>query len=175
MTKLLERAVPALLAAILPVLPLTRTAMAASPFPDKNLEAAIRSVLKHEPNVELTDEKLQNVYILEASGKKIKNLTGLEKCKNLAQIKLTRNEISDLKPLKDLTNLESLDLAGNAIKDITPLANLKGLQYIEISNNQVENLAPLAGLTSLTAFTPKATRSRISPRSPRSRSCGPYH
>ena len=34
---------------------------AASPFPDKNLEAAIRGVLKHEPKVELTDEKLQNV------------------------------------------------------------------------------------------------------------------
>ncbi len=44
----------------------TRTASAASPFPDKNLEAAIRNVLKHEPKLELTDDKLQNVYILEA-------------------------------------------------------------------------------------------------------------
>src|SRR5271168_311214 len=70
---------------------------AASPFPDKNLEVAIRGVLKHEPNVELTDEKLQNVYILEASGKDIKDLTGLEKCKNLALIKLTKNKISELK------------------------------------------------------------------------------
>ncbi len=59
-------------------------ARAASPFPDKNLEAAIREVLKHEPKVELTDEKLQNVYFLEATGKDIKDLTGLEKCKNLA-------------------------------------------------------------------------------------------
>lgn len=61
----------------------TGAARAASPFPDKNLEAAIRDVLKHEPKVELTDEKLQNVYILEAAGKDIKDLTGLEKCKNL--------------------------------------------------------------------------------------------
>ena len=58
-------------------------ARAASPFPDKNLEAAIRDVLKHEPKVELTDEKLQNVYFLDATGKDIKDLTGLEKCKNL--------------------------------------------------------------------------------------------
>ena len=124
---------PAVLATVLTVLPFTRAAAAASPFPDKNLEDAIRSVLKHEPNVELTDEKLQNVYILEATGKKIKDLTGLEKCKNLAEIKLTTNQISDLKPLKDLTNLESLDLADNAIKDISPLANLKGLQLLELS------------------------------------------
>ena len=127
-------------------------ASAASPFPDKNLEAAIRDVLKHEPKVELTDEKLQNVYILEAPGKDIKDLTGLEKCKNLALIKLNKNKISDLKPLKDLTNLQSLDLADNAIKDISPLANLKGLQYIELSNNQIEKLEPLSGLTSLTSL-----------------------
>jgi internalin A len=128
------------------------TARAASPFPDKNLEAAIRDVLKHEPKLELTDEKLQNVYILEAPGKDIKDLTGLEKCKNLALIKLTKNKISDLKPLKDLTNVQSLDLADNAIKDIGPLANLKGLQYIELSNNQIEKLEPLSGLTSLTSL-----------------------
>ena len=70
------------------------SALAASPFPDKNLEAAIRNVLKHEPNVELTDEKLQNVYILEAPEKGIKDLTGLEKCKNLALLKLTKNQIT---------------------------------------------------------------------------------
>ena len=118
-------------------------ARAASPFPDKNLEAAIRDVLKHEPKVELTDEKLQNVYFLEATGKDIKDLTGLEKCKNLAELKLAKNKISDIKALKDLTNLQSLDLSDNAIKDIGPLANLKGLQYIELSGNQVEKLEPL--------------------------------
>ena len=49
---------------MLAALCLAGSALAASPFPDKNLEAAIRNVLKHEPKVELTDEKLQNVYIL---------------------------------------------------------------------------------------------------------------
>jgi len=130
-----------------------RLANAASPFPDKNLEAAIREVLKHEPkNFDLTDEKLLNVYILHAEGKGIKDLTGLEKCKNLAEIRLTKNQISDIKPLKDLINLQSLDLASNAIKDISPLANLKGLQYIELSGNQIEKLDALSGLTNLTAL-----------------------
>ncbi len=128
------------------------TARAASPFPDKNLEAAIREVLKHEPKVELTDEKLQNVYFLDASGKDIKDLTGLEKCKNLAELKLPRNKIADLKALKDLANLQLLDLSDNAIKDITPLANLKALQYLQLSGNQIEKLEPLSGLTNLTAL-----------------------
>src|SRR3954453_22670237 len=77
---------------------------AASPLPDKNLEAAVRAVL-HEEKAELTDEKLRNVYVLEADKKGIKDLTGLDKCKNLALLKLTGNQIADLKPLKDLTNL----------------------------------------------------------------------
>ena len=55
-----------------------------SPFPDKNLEAAIRGVLRHETKTDLTDEMLLNVYVLEAPGKEIRDLTGLEKCKNLA-------------------------------------------------------------------------------------------
>src|SRR6516165_1789943 len=143
-------AVPAI--ALFLLLGWSASAPAASPFPDKNLEAAIRDVLKHEPKVELTDEKLLDVYILEADGKEIKDLTGLEKCKNLAQIKLTKNKISDLKPLKDLVNIQSLDLADNAIKDISPLANLKGLQYIELSGNQIEKLDPLSGLTALTSL-----------------------
>src|SRR3954469_18408324 len=119
----------------------------AGPFPDKNLEDGIRAVLKHEPKVELTDEKLQNVYILEAPGKEIKDLTGLEKCKNLALLKLSKNRIKDIGPLKGLTNLQSLDLADNEIADLAPLADLKGLQYLELSNNQVSDLGPLAGLT----------------------------
>src|SRR5271169_4488111 len=93
-----------------------QTASADSPFPDKNLEAAIRDVLKHEPKVQLTDEKLLDIYFLEAPGKEIKDLKGLEKCKNLALIKLTKNKISDLTPLKDLVSLQSLDLADNEIK-----------------------------------------------------------
>src|SRR5947209_5078283 len=108
------------------LLVLTRVGAAlAGPFPDKGLEEAVRAVLKHEPKAELTDEKLQNVYVLEVPGKEIKDLTGLEKCKNLALLKLSKNQVSDLGPLKDLTNLQSLDLADNAIADIAPLAGLK--------------------------------------------------
>src|SRR4051794_10977143 len=73
--------VPAFTLTMLLGLARAEVAHAAGPFPDKNLEEAVRAVLKHEPKVELTDEKLLNVYVLEAPGKEIKDLTGLEKCK----------------------------------------------------------------------------------------------
>src|SRR5437763_3421798 len=92
---------------------------AATPIPDKNLETAVRAVLQ-EPKADLTDEKLNNVYVLEVSGKDIKDLTGLEKCKNLSLLKITKNQVADLKPLQGLTNLQSLDLADNKVEDITP-------------------------------------------------------
>jgi len=90
----------------------------------------------------LTDEALNKVFVLEAPGKGIKSLKGLEKCKNLSLLKVTKNEISDLTPLKDLTNLQSLDLAGNKITDVSPLSGLVGLQYLELSDNQVAKLDP---------------------------------
>src|SRR5688572_25211001 len=84
--------------------------------PDKNLEAAIRAVI-FEMKAPLNDEQLNKVYVLDAVGKNIKDLTGLEKCKNLASLRLSKNQIADVKPLAGLKNLQSLDLAGNQIKD----------------------------------------------------------
>lgn len=117
-------------------------------FPDKNLEAAVRASL-HEPSAPLTEEKLNNLYFLEAPNKGIANLAGLEKCKNLALIKLTKNQVADLKPLAGLTNLQSLDLKENKVADLAPLAGLTKLQYVELSDNQVADLKPLGGLTNL--------------------------
>ena len=121
------------------------------PFPDKNLETAVRDVL-HEPQAELNEEKLNNVYILHANGKKIRDLTGLEKCKNLQEIRLADNKIANLTPLKDLTNLQSLDLAGNQIVDINPLKGLTKLQYLVLDRNQVAKLDALSGLSAIWAL-----------------------
>src|ERR1700687_3183840 len=122
-------------------------ALAAGPVPDKNLEAAIRATLHDTKTTPLTDADLNNVYVLEAGGKNIKDLTGLEKCKNLMQLKLTNNQISDLKPLKELTNIQSLDLAKNKIADVAALAGLTHLQYLELSDNQIAKLDSLKNLT----------------------------
>src|SRR5438552_19015413 len=104
------------------------SAHAAGPFPDKNLEAAVRAALHLEDKAELNDDKLKNLYILEAAGKEIRDLAGLEKCPNLALIKLSKNQVADVAPLKGLANLQSLDLAGNKVADVAPLAGLAKLQ-----------------------------------------------
>src|SRR5579864_8097761 len=101
-----------LLASLIALWPIS-SARAANP-PDKNLEAVLRAVLQ-EPKKEFTDELYNRVYVLDAVNKGIKDLTGLEKCKNLASLRLTKNQITDVKPLAGLTNLQSLDLAENHI------------------------------------------------------------
>jgi internalin A len=119
---------------------LDRPARAASPFADKNLEAGVRAALHLDEKAELTDEKLKDLFILEAPGKEIADLAGLEKCPNLALLKLSQNKIVKLDPLKGLTNLQSLDLSDKQIEDIEPLKHLTGLQYLALDNNKVSKL-----------------------------------
>ena len=75
-------------------------------FPDKNLEAALRALVfeKRDKPDELTDDDLRKISTLEAKGRKIQNLAGLEKCTNLLLLDLSNNEISDLTPIKGLTS-----------------------------------------------------------------------
>lgn len=148
------RAFPTFLIAPLACLLVTGSAAADGPFPDKNLETAVRALIfdKKDPSKELTDEDLRKVFVLEAKGKGIKDLTGLEKCTNLQLINVAKNEVADLAPIKGLTNLQSLDVSGNKINDLKSLEALVGLQYLEISNNQIANVEPLGKLTKLSAL-----------------------
>ena len=88
--------------------------------PDKNLETAIKAELKKKAEEPLKEEDLKNVYFLEAKKKEIVDLTGLEKCPNLALINLSGNKIVNVAPLAGLSNLQSLDLAKNQIADVGP-------------------------------------------------------
>lgn len=126
----------------------------AGPIPDKALEAAVRRQVfeKRDKPDELTEDDLKKVFILDGKNKGIKDLTGLEKCPNLAEINLAGNEIEKVDALKDLKNLQSLDLSKNKIVDITPIANIKALQFLELSNNQIASVEPLAELPKLSAL-----------------------
>lgn len=123
-------------------------------FPDKNLETAVRALIfdKKDPSKELTDDDLKKVFVLEAKGKGIRDLKGLEKCTNLHLINFAKNEISDLTPLKTLNLLQSLDLSHNKVTDAEPLAGLVGLQFLELSDNQITKVEPLGKLTKLSAL-----------------------
>jgi internalin A len=129
-------------------------ARAAGPIPDKGLEAAVRQQVfeKRDKPDELTEDDLKKVFILEGRNKGIKDLTGLEKCPNLALINLAGNEIEKVDALKDLKTLQSLDLSKNTIVDIAPLANVKALQFVELSDNQIASVEPLADMPKLSAL-----------------------
>jgi Leucine-rich repeat (LRR) protein len=143
--------VPLVLATLAFALP--QAAAAADFFPDDNLEAVIRDIVrKKSDKEELTEDDLKNVYILHAQGKGIKDLTGVEKCPNLAEVRLSKNEIEHVQPLSGALNCQSLDLEGNNIRDISPLAKLEKLQYLQLEDNEIEDFSPLKDLKKLSAL-----------------------
>jgi Leucine-rich repeat (LRR) protein len=131
---------------------LTVPTVAADPvvtFPDTNMEAAIRVAIS-KPVGDIHASELAILTTLDANGKGIINLTGLEYCINLTYLNLWDNQISNLAPLAGLTNLTYLNLQSNQISNLTPLVGLTNLTYLNLWSNQINNLAPLVGLTNLT-------------------------
>lgn len=128
-----------------------QSARAQEIFPDENLRAVIKEILvKKQINKEQIEEAdLKSIYFLEVRGRGIKDLTGLEKCTNLASIKLPENEIESVAPLAGLKNVQELHLQQNKIGDIAPLGGMEKLQYIQLDHNQVTRLDGLDKLSNL--------------------------
>ena len=117
-------------------------------IPDANLAAAIRQEIGNS----ITTRTLLNLTRLEAPGRGIKNLTGLQHARNLKVLWLNRNEISDISALAGLTQLTSLILRSNNISDISPLAALTQLTSLEFVWNNISDISPLAELKKLTSL-----------------------
>ncbi|HEX5102674.1 MAG TPA: leucine-rich repeat domain-containing protein, partial [Pirellulaceae bacterium] len=133
-----------------------RPATADDLFPDKNLEAVVRTQVfekrnKPDPLVEADVVNISGIKYeksLKLAGK-ITNLAGLEKCKSLASIELPHQEIVDLAPLKDLKQLQSVILNDNKIQSVAPLAELTGIQLLWIQDNQISDVSPLAKIAAM--------------------------
>lgn len=108
-------------------------------FKDVNLEKAIRSELG-QPFGLLTQEVLLQLETLDAKGRGIRDLTGIEYCENLTWLDLDSNQISDITPLKNLVNLMVLNLDSNQIFDISPLGGLLFLDSLSLFDNQVGDI-----------------------------------
>ncbi len=122
-------------------------------FADKNLEAVVRKILRTKTDADvIKPADLETIFFLEARGKGISNLTGLEYCKNLASIKLVENQIADLSPLAGLKNVQTIDISKNKIADLGPLAGWEKLQYLKADENQIDKLDALANLKRLTSL-----------------------
>ena len=119
-------------------------------IPDKNLKQRINETLGKNPYSDLIKGELESINKLELSEAGIKDLTGIEYCKNLIMLDLRNNEhIKNIEPLKNLTNLQILYLQRNNIVDISPLSNLINLKSLDISFNNIENISSISRLIKL--------------------------
>ncbi len=102
---------------------------------DGNLANAIRETLGLPTDAVITADAMRELTELEASGKEIADLTGLEHAVNLTSLYLGGNTgVSDVSPLAALTRLTSLSLGNTAVSDVSPLLglNLTGTSWNSI-------------------------------------------
>ena len=118
-------------------------------IPDPNLRAAIETTLGKASGATITVAEMGTLTFLDAIGRKVRVLTGLESATNLRNLFLLDNSISDLTPLAGLTNLRFLALQNNAVSDLTPVIGLTNLIFLGLQNNSVSALSPLVENTEL--------------------------
>ncbi|RKU19639.1 hypothetical protein C6500_10745 [Candidatus Poribacteria bacterium] len=117
--------------------------------PDVNLRAAIAETLGKPSGALLKTEDLARLTRLEADGRGIQDLTGLEHATRLERIELRRNAIFDLTPLAGLTRLNNIKLRGNQISNVSPLAKLTNVDWLGLEENRITDLRSLKGLIKL--------------------------
>lgn len=79
----------------------------------------------------------------------LRNLEGLQYCRNITVLDLSGNALNSLYELSSLTYLTELYLSCNAINDLEPLSGLANLEILDLSGNDVEDLSPLLSLENL--------------------------
>ncbi len=136
------------LCAVLFLTPFSTSAQTVN-IPDANLRAAIAEALGKAPNARVTVTEMQRLTRLNASGRSISNLTGLEASSNLEDLRLNHNLISDISPLAGLIRLRVIELGDNAISDISPIKGLINLDGLHIPHNLISDLSPLRDLINL--------------------------
>ena len=118
-------------------------------MPDPNLEHAIREKLGLSDEIPLTQADMLQLGGLDAKGRQITDLTGLEHATNLTWLDLGDNDIRDLQPIAELTQLDALYIWGNPISDISPLKHLISLRRLVLVSCEISDITPLTTLTQL--------------------------
>jgi len=113
-------------------------------IPDRALEQVLRHAA-NKPLGYLTERDLLGVVELNAAGWDIRNLEGLEACRNLTWLNLRSNKIQSISALTGLVNLRYLHLGDNIITEISPLAGLLFLEELLLFGeaNEIFDFGPL--------------------------------
>jgi Leucine-rich repeat (LRR) protein len=121
-------------------------------FADPNLEKAIREKID-QPTSPLTRLDLLAITELDASGRDIKRLEGIEALRRLAVLNLGENAVEDLSPLAKLSMLSELNLQNNQISDLEAIRfdQIKHLpvRSLNLRDNSIANIKPLSDFYSL--------------------------
>ena len=120
-------------------------------FADPNLEAAVREAIGKSTGSILPSD-VSSLEGLDAEGRNISDLHGIEQLSRLTSIGLAGNQISDVSLLSGLSELTGLFLEDNQISDLSPLSALTQLTVLALSSNQISNVSPLSELTQLTTL-----------------------
>ncbi len=121
-------------------------------IPDPNLRAAIRETLDLPDGVPVNRVFMQQLTGVDAGGRGISDLTGLEHASSLTFLALPHNNISDLRALTTLVNLTFMRIHHNQINNVSPLANLRKVTTLLLDANDITNISPLANLAQLTTL-----------------------
>jgi putative cell wall-binding protein len=118
-------------------------------IPDANLFAAIQYQLtgSNTGNALYLSDVLK-ITTLNANGKYISDLTGIDQLQNLTSLDLGNNSLTQasLTPLQKLPNLNVLMLNNNQISNFAPLSSLSKLYSLYIHGNPSTNYTPLNGI-----------------------------
>ena len=128
-------------------------------IPDENLYQAILEDADSNEDGILTVAEAETVYDLTAENAGIKDLTGIQYCKNIGKeaeeltgfVYLSGNQITDISPLSFLKGdvITELDLSNNQLTNVDGLQNLTSVNQLNLSNNQLTNIDGLSNLTSV--------------------------
>ena len=120
----------------------------AEPISDPALAEAVREQLGLQAGPTCAD--LATLTILDAPGRGIRALAGLQYAEALFSLRLEDNELRHVEPVGRLTRLRFLVLDGNPLASIAPLGSLDGLLVLSLRGVQgFAGLEPLQRLERL--------------------------
>ncbi|NOU74260.1 hypothetical protein GC098_23165, partial [Paenibacillus sp. LMG 31458] len=117
-------------------------------FADVNLEAAVRDTLNKSAG-DITILDMERLTSMDASGRGISDLSGIEYATHLQSLNLADNSIRDVTKLGALSSLETLILNQNEIAEWNALGNLALLKSLWLTGNQITELTGIESLTQL--------------------------
>lgn len=131
-----------------PVEPAATAIQPEQPKMDAALEAAVREALGVETEEELNQQDWERLTGLDASGRGIENLSGLEQAVNLTELNLADNRLTDeaVPVLTQLKKLQKLDISNNQIQSLSGFDVLTALTELDVSGNDLTSLVPIKTL-----------------------------